>query len=167
MLVWWQSILVPSMLWLLLKWWINRYVNDYYSIETFCFLWKLGPINRMMRKIYVWIVRRVWTKRWKTQTLVVDTWRVNGWILLEDWSCVDEDDVVLTPWFQRRCWYWGDGVRVHRQMSVFRRLGSLPFSSIKTLSLICLHLHLCLHLNDHLLHASQLQRKREKKNKLE
>lgn len=55
------------------------------------------------------------------------------------------------------------GVRVQRQMSVFRRFGSLPFSSNKTLSLICFHLHLCLHLNDHLLHASQLQRKREKK----
>lgn len=99
MLVWWQSILVPLMLWLQLKWWINRYVNDYYAALKHFTLWKLGPINHMMRKIYMWIVRRVWTKRWKTQTLVVETWRVDGWILCE-WSCVDEDDVILMPWFQ-------------------------------------------------------------------
>lgn len=73
-----------------------------------------------------------------------------------------KDEAVLTPSFPLDL-QGGDGFRVHRQTSVFRRLESPPSSSNMTLSLICLHLHLCLHLNNHLLHAPQLHREREKK----
>lgn len=126
------------------------------------FDWNPGPTNSTIRRISAQIVTE---DRQKTQTLVVVmARRVDGWmdVVKKEVRSAAVRIKMMPSWCRYFLWTCraAAGSGCTDKTRVFGEVRTPPHPA---LSLVCLHLHLRLHLNNHLLHASQLQGMREKK----
>lgn len=173
MLLWRPSTSVPSMLWLQFKWQMNRYVNGYLlcSKGTRCPLCMLHDcILKPLDPQIPWLggFLRGLSEKTTENTNTGGRQVKSRWmdVVKKEVRSADvqiKDEAVLVPSFPLEAAGWPrvQGAQTNECVEEVRI--TPPSSSNETLSLIRLHLHLCLHLNNHLLHAPQLHREREKK----